>query len=117
MGSEYPRFRTGFYAGVVVDATTLPRCAAGDRFEEGDRFIVKGNNFDVWPGEIVLSSSDNLVISQPLPQGVIMRLVERTKTELVFEQTIGVTYGIEHVWQYFAAPYDPPRSLLVYRLV
>lgn len=97
-----------------MDATTLPKFQAGTQTRQGDRFIVKGRNFDLWPSEIVLTWNDEFVVEGVLPSPTIFRLVERTDTELIFEVTEPYFYNNPHEWVYFATPFSVPRSLLSY---
>lgn len=44
----------------------------------------------------------------------IMKLVSKTENELVFEVAATHSYGAAHIWEYFGAPFELPRTLLEY---
>ena len=98
----------------MVLITTLPFIEAGETINEGQQFIVEGKGFNAWPNEIVLSRGENYALNNELPSAALMRLVSKTNTQLVFEQTTTYTYVSAHLWNTFASPFDLPRTLLSY---
>lgn len=94
--------------------TTLPKQNAGERWEAGRRFTIRGQKFDRWPSEVVLSIREQIVLTEVLPSFQLLKLVEKTDNEMVFEATASWTYGTAHVWSVFATPYEVPRQVLNY---
>lgn len=103
-----------FYPSVVVNPATLPIIRANETVEAGTQFIIRGRNFNAWPNEIVLTYSEDHIYESTLPQQSLMRLVSKTNSRLVFEQTVTFTYTFEHIWSIFGSPFNLPRTLLEY---
>lgn len=96
----------------MIDHTTLPVLPAGSDVTEGQRYTIRGENFDLWPSEIVMGFTIDTVLTAALPSNQIMKLVERTATSLVFEVTTTAHYNSAHVWGVFATGFDVPRAKL-----
>ena len=97
----------------MIDRTTLPLIPADTTLTVGQRFIVVGENFEYWPDEIVLGYNDSVLVSE-MPSTAVMRLVEKTSNEMVFEVTKTSEFHLEHNWTFFAAGFGVPRTLLEY---
>lgn len=98
----------------MIDATTLPTIQANEQIVAGRRFIVVGEGFDRWPDEIVLGYDEDRVLEGELPSYQLLRLVSKTDTELVFEAMETHRFGVEHIFVYFGAGFEVPRSILQY---
>ena len=99
---------------MTIDAVTLPSFSAGATLEEGQHFLIKGENFGLWPDEIVLGYDENEVVNADVPSR-LFRLVSKTSTELDFVVQETHTYATAaRVWSYFGSPFDSPRTLLEY---
>ena len=97
----------------MIDRTALPLIPANAILTVGQRFKIVGENFEVWPDEIVLGYDDR-VLSSIMPAPYVMRLVEKTSKEMVFEVTQTSEYLDEHNWTLFATGFGVPRKLLEY---
>ena len=97
----------------MIDHATLPITAAGEHLSIGQRFEVYGQNFDLWPSEIVMGYNRDVIRHYETGHYMAL-LVEKTKTKLVFEVTLEMTIPTEHLWDVFGSPFLPERTLLSY---
>lgn len=100
----------------MIDRATLPLTQANEEIPAGRRFEVLGQNFNLWPDEIVLGYYNVVVTSQPLT-GALLKLVEKTNTRLVFEAVESRVISSVHQWNVFGSPFEPERSLLSYEVI
>lgn len=98
----------------MVDLTTLPRVETGNTVPLGQRFIVKGDNFDKWPNELVLGYKGEDVLSERFPSYAILKLISKSNTELTFESVREHEFSTAHVFNVFGSPFDTPRTILDY---
>lgn len=75
---------------------------------------MKGRDFDIWPNEIVLASNQTPIQNVESPSFYLMKLVNKTNDELVFEVQVGNTFEENRYWHFFGTPYNMPRTLLEY---
>ena len=98
----------------MIDRTTLPVVEQGQALTEGQRFSIKGTDFEKWPDEIVLGYSESRVLNEDIGNPYLMKLVSKTDSELVFEVIEGFTFNTMHTWNIFATPFERPRVILAY---
>lgn len=113
MGAVPARCHTGFYSGVVIDRTTLPRIPANVQFEVGQQFVIRGINFDIWPNDLVLGISRDIVLQAQTSKG-LMRMVSKTATEIIFTPEYTDSFNYTTTWDVIGNPYLPPRQVLTY---
>lgn len=99
----------------MIDITTLPSLPANSHIDQGQRFVIKGRNFNEWPAELVCSYDESIAQNGTIPHNGLFRLVAKSYDELVLEATKTGTLSQAHVYRVFAAPFNAPRTLLEYR--
>lgn len=97
-----------------MDSATLPVVEVGDTISEGDTFTVRGENFSLWPDDIVLAYNARDVYDDDFPSFHLMKLSSKTDDSLVFEATETQTFSFGHVFNVFGTPTDRPREVLEY---
>lgn len=98
----------------MIDRTTLPQTTAGEYIEKGRRFEVIGQNFDLWPEEIVLGYDATVVETSEIT-GYLLILVEKSNTKMVFEARRDMIIPTRpHQWSLFGSPFEQPRTFLTY---
>lgn len=94
--------------------TTLPKSEDGEHWNVGDRFIVRGEGFDRWPSEVVLTYDEATAVGEGYPSIRLLGLIEKTDSMMVFEVKVAYTFHSSLVWSVFASPYNVPREVLGY---
>lgn len=76
---------------------------------------MRGVNFDLLPNELVLlydsADIDSTSNTRQLHE------VERGSDYVVFSPLVSFTASVEHVWQFLASPFSPPRSFIEYTAI